>query len=280
MNLNKKRYGFLLTFILAVMLLLLQIMFAIPVAIFEFLIKYPLTKHLGVVGLINTLSFGIIVFIAMLIIKKPAKHLMPLKRCSAKYIFPSTLCIIGLHILVSELDNIIHQVIPFPRNTFLLEGIQLSFWGALIGLVVIAPLTEELFFRGILSRGALIAFGKHWTIFIASLVFAIVHLNLDQIPGAFLIGLFLGWLAWQTDSLLPSIYTHALANALSLAAVFLPFAIPGYNVTSGFPNQPLWFNLMGLFLLASGIFWLTKTKSAQEIAKDIEQPHIEASETL
>lgn len=85
---------------------------------------------------------------------------------------------------------------------------------AVLGVVVLAPVAEELFFRGSL----LSAYGRGRSGVIATAVlFGLAHLSLRSLVPLVLIGLVLGFLVRETGSVFPAIVAHSLANGLSLA---------------------------------------------------------------
>ena len=86
----------------------------------------------------------------------------------------------------------------------------------IISITIMAPLVEELLFRGAI-QGHLLRKGMNpWTaIFIASAIFGIIHMNPIQIPFAFAIGLIFGWLYYRTGSLVPGIVGHFLNNSIA-----------------------------------------------------------------
>ena len=86
----------------------------------------------------------------------------------------------------------------------------------IISITIMAPLVEELFFRGAI-QGHLLRKGMNpWTaLFVASAIFGIVHMNPVQIPFAFAIGLIFGWLYYRTGSLVPGIVGHFINNSLA-----------------------------------------------------------------
>lgn len=92
----------------------------------------------------------------------------------------------------------------------------------LIAVCLIAPVVEELVFRGFLYD----AIGRSappWVAWVAtSALFAVYHLDPVHVIAVFFTGLFLGWLRWQSGSVVPSILAHTANNTLAatLATTF------------------------------------------------------------
>ena len=86
-----------------------------------------------------------------------------------------------------------------------------SFW-AFATTVVAAPIFEEFFLRGIMMRGLLHHTSPAKAILWSAFFFAVIHLNLWQAIGAFIAGIFLGWVYWKTRSLWACIFIHAVNN--------------------------------------------------------------------
>lgn len=84
-----------------------------------------------------------------------------------------------------------------------------------IAVSVVPPLVEEFLFRGILL-GKLRKFGDSPALFLSSMLFALMHGNIIQIPFAFIVGLALGFLTVKTGSILPSIVVHFIVNFRSV----------------------------------------------------------------
>lgn len=79
---------------------------------------------------------------------------------------------------------------------------------------IIAPITEELFYRGMLLK----AFSKanqRFAIIASSVFFGLAHGNIRQFMLAFLLGIFLSHITMKHNSLLPSIIVHIFVNSLS-----------------------------------------------------------------
>ena len=92
----------------------------------------------------------------------------------------------------------------------------------LVALVILAPLTEELIFRGILLSRLLRSMALWWAIITQAAVFALIHLSdpeaIAVLPGLFLIALVLGYAALKTGNLSLPLTLHAGVN---LTAVLL-----------------------------------------------------------
>ncbi len=88
-------------------------------------------------------------------------------------------------------------------------------------VVVMAPLVEELFYRGLLLRVLQRHLGDWTAIVGSSALFALAHFQLLQLPGLFVFGLVSGFLAVRTGRLGPSWLFHAGFNATTLAVLLL-----------------------------------------------------------
>lgn len=87
-----------------------------------------------------------------------------------------------------------------------------------LAIGLLAPLAEELVFRGAILRKLLGMFDekKHWiAIVISALIFGAVHMNIPQFVHATLIGLLLGWMYYRTKSILPGVMFHWINNTVA-----------------------------------------------------------------
>ena len=90
-------------------------------------------------------------------------------------------------------------------------------WGY-VAVGILAPLAEEVVFRGAILRTLLGIMSKknHWVaIIISAAIFGVVHANLAQFINALLMGLLLGWMYYRTGSLVPGILLHWVNNTMA-----------------------------------------------------------------
>lgn len=77
---------------------------------------------------------------------------------------------------------------------------------------ILAPITEEILFRGLVQR-TMLPFGKKFAILVSSLSFALFHGNLIQTPYAFVVGLVLGYVAAE-HNIIWAMVLHMINNLL------------------------------------------------------------------
>jgi membrane protease YdiL (CAAX protease family) len=103
---------------------------------------------------------------------------------------------------------------PFPGGATATVGLVL----VIAVLVVIGPLGEEYYFRGLLftSLGAALP-----ALVIQAALFAALHLIPAAFPVLLIDGLALGWARRRSGSIWPGVLAHSVNNALALALVLL-----------------------------------------------------------
>lgn len=106
----------------------------------------------------------------------------------------------------------------FPQDTVSLNMLNKLLNGGFITLIaicIIAPFVEEILFRGIILRGFLQHYAPLQAIVISAVLFGLIHLNVYQIPGAFIFGCIVGYVFYLCKSIWPCVFIHSLANGLS-----------------------------------------------------------------
>jgi membrane protease YdiL (CAAX protease family) len=104
-----------------------------------------------------------------------------------------------------------------------MEEIFLGMSKNVIGILAIGvfgPICEEVVFRGGIMRPLLKKGLNPWAaIIVSALIFGLAHGNPAQIPFAFAMGLFLGWLYYRTGSVMPGIVCHILNNGIAIVSI-------------------------------------------------------------
>ncbi len=85
--------------------------------------------------------------------------------------------------------------------------------------VLVAPVAEEILFRGFLQPVLKDILGGTRAIFLTSLLFALVHFNLYILLQIFILGVLLGYLYEYTGTLVAPVSVHVLHNSVSLCVL-------------------------------------------------------------
>ncbi len=244
--------------------ILFYIFFAVALA---FIMPEAAANDALFTALLNTVSLGLIILIGHNKTGKSLGEVFPLKKPDLAAILLLLVAGIGFSILMSEVDNLFRSIVPIPQflmKLFLNLVAGKSILASVLLLCIVAPLTEELLFRGLLLGGFLKNYSLKKSILVSSLLFGLFHLNPWQFFSAFFIGILLGWVYYRTGNLLYSILLHAFFNAIPVIILNSGVVIQGYSDMNNLESlQPLWFDLIGVALAAGAflLFWkLTDNK--------------------
>jgi membrane protease YdiL (CAAX protease family) len=158
--------------------------------------------------------------------KEPIMKRLRIKLVGSDLLVSTVYLSLGIIILSDELDRIIHTFLPPPEYILDLNGILqpesiAGFILLFIAVAVIAPLGEELLFRGFLQQ----ILEKHWkditrAILVTSLFFAMIHMNPYWFVQIYILGIVLGFLAWKTGSVIPPLILHSINNTMAMVFSF------------------------------------------------------------
>jgi membrane protease YdiL (CAAX protease family) len=125
---------------------------------------------------------------------------------------------------------------------------QGSLGPAVVALAVLPAFAEELVFRGALARGLATKWPGWAAVLVSGLGFSLYHLIPSQMLGVLPLGLALGLLAVQSNSVIPGMIAHLTNNTIAL--VLSRDELPGVSrVLSAAPEMVL---VAALVLLGCG----------------------------
>lgn len=183
------------------------------------------------------------------------------------------LCFIAgafMQIPLAELGNLVQEVWPvsfdeLARRHRLIN--PTTWWGGvsiLLALVLVAPVTEELLFRGWLLQDLKEQYGARRALVWSSLLFGLVHVQPAAVLYATLGGLVLGAVALRTKSTLASIAMHAGVNALPLLLPATLIRIEGFNTLTQRVEHVHWWLLALGVAGTAGALWIVWRSTACE----------------
>jgi uncharacterized protein len=189
-------------------------------------------------GMIMVLGYGII-FTALMHYKSLSYGALfhassASRRATMLIAFPAIALVLPLiFICMATLDAALVALFPMtPPEQAMLAGLNGGSVTMIVAICVLAPVLEEMLFRGIILRSFLGQYPKWAAILGSAGLFGFAHMNLYQYVGAVLIGVLLGWLYERSRSLLPCIALHAAYNT---ACITLGVG-DGGDAQAGFPQ--------------------------------------------
>ncbi len=115
--------------------------------------------------------------------------------------------------------------VPEPEMPDLLQPTLISLLLNIVHTAVLPALVEEMIFRGYIL-GALRPHGDGLAIVLSAVLFGLFHGNVLQIPFALILGLVMGYLTVQTDSIWPAVLLHFTNNLMSVLLTFFGKCFP------------------------------------------------------
>ena len=208
-------------------------------------------------GPMSALSYGLsmaLTIVGVLIYRKLRRGEGRVFRLSLRGFNP--MLILWGFVLVLITGIVIEPVLNLFPESFLelLNNMGANGGWSVLMLAILAPVLEEILFRGILLEAVREKYSSGRAIVVSALMFGVIHIIPQQVVNAFVIGLILGFIYVRTDSLWPVIIIHALNNAM--AYVIMQWS-DGANITvrSLIENDTIYAVVYGMALavfIASG----------------------------
>ncbi len=205
--------------------LLIVVLFLLEIGVAEVLLSFDSFANVNPMDLwaLITVAGNGVLFSALLAYKKMShRELFHSARHSVAstlgvLALPVMLLVPGLVLVTSTINSIVVEAFPMSaEQVALFDAMGSEAPIALMFTCVIAPLLEEMLFRGVILRSFLLQYSRTAAIIGSSVLFGIAHLNLYQFVTALIAGLILGWLYERTRSLWPCILLHAANNTFAV----------------------------------------------------------------
>lgn len=162
------------------------------------------------------------------------------KKISAKAVLISIgigVIVYFLNVFVASFFNVLLALFGYSSSSSSITPSSYPFWLFLVNVLVSAVLPgicEETAHRGLLLKG-LSGHGQKTALILSSLLFGLMHMNIDQFFYATLIGFLVGYLALICDSIYPAMIIHFMNNFLSTFAGYSSFNNLGFeSIINGF----------------------------------------------
>ncbi|MDO9576897.1 MAG: ABC transporter permease subunit/CPBP intramembrane protease [Candidatus Cloacimonadales bacterium] len=148
-------------------------------------------------------------------------------------------------IVVAVLGQLINLVFPISESYVegmknLLTASDGGFWYSILVIGVLAGICEETLFRGYIINGfKKLGFWK--SIIISGVLFGIFHLDPFRLIPASLLGMWMGYLLLQTNSIFVPMFAHFINNSLTIVITTYGDKIPVLKTLATADIIPYWY---------------------------------------
>jgi membrane protease YdiL (CAAX protease family) len=209
----------------------------------------------------NIAALSLVVALGVKRARRPVRETLALRGFPIGLLGPMTVLALTGSILVAEIGNLTQEVFPVPKTLqdmfykILRADSASEFLKRAAILSLVAPVTEELAFRGLFQQGLTANYGTRKGIAITALCFGVFHLIPWQAFGATLIGVLLGIVVLRTGSIFAGMALHAIWNLLPLVAISVlrNVSLPGYE----FHGEEIRHIPIATLIVAASVFGLT-----------------------
>lgn len=218
--------------------------------------------------LVGELFLPVPIFIWARNFKIDTRHLFRLNRVSVSSVIASIPLAVGLTIITDEFDRIAQSLVSVPAEFSKFQEIMtitdpLSAFFIIAVVIIVAPFIEELIFRGFFQRILEYRFNDVTkAVLYSALSFAIIHFNPWWVVQIYIIGIFMGYVAWRTDSIWISFILHAINNGMAVVFTHLSKNSLGWYEWRGHVSPIIL--ILGALLLVGGIHWFVRSTPIAE----------------
>ena len=133
---------------------------------------------------------------------------------------PVLMIIPAMTLAVWTVEAVLFQFFPVAHwQEAMFDHMMSNGFASLVTVCLLAPVLEEMLFRGVILRSFLHQYSRWTAILGSAFLFGLAHLNVYQFAAGLFIGTILGWLYERTRSLWPSILLHGAYN-IAVTAIY------------------------------------------------------------
>ncbi|MCB2339063.1 CPBP family intramembrane glutamic endopeptidase [Clostridium estertheticum] len=264
-TINIKKITIKEAFFIMLLIVLLELLGQIPIVIINILSKKYSTA-LPYINLVADVIVKYFIITLFLILYSKISYDMPRKQSldKKKFIYVAII-IIGYRLAYN--NSLFYLVDNVPMPNFIIHAFEELFISPIIMILssaVIAPIYEEVIFRGILLKGMANKINSNLALIISALIFALLHMNIPQGINAFLLGLIIGAIYLSSNSIYLCIFAHFINNSV---AIIISGALQLLSGKSGKYSMIICSVefLVGITILIFAYRWYTRNKPGDTV---------------
>lgn len=244
-----------------------------------FNVMLPMNTFVDFSGVINEFTMMVSVVISMLLpfslyamyVKIPLHCALPVRSVPAGLIISATFVCLAVTVLSGYCADSVY---------YLFDAANIHFYDSLsdipsemletvlycVNTILIAPIIEEIAFRGFLMQ-SLRRFGDSFALIVSAVLFGLLHVSPVSIFYAIPMGLVMGYFVLFTGSLHTAMIVHFINNLLAvlLTVAFQHFPESGYLFSVGFDTASVVLGILAVIWLMRHYENIFSLKSSQTV---------------
>lgn len=188
------------------------------------------------------------------ILRARGKNLLKIckpRKVKVKNIILIILIVVGYSLTLSAVSLYVVKYFPSYNDTAKTISSTMSSWIGIIAVVILAPIFEEIMFRGIILTEISDNLKIVPAVIIQAIIFGIYHMNIFQGLYASILGLVLGYVCVKTKTIASSITGHITFN---ICGTFVFPILLSYTSRYG-----IGYIILGIIILCVATFYFNKT---------------------
>lgn len=202
---------------------------------------------------LSFLSIAIVTVFMYRIKKIPVRRLFPIHYGVIDFLPGVIFSTFGIYVF--NIFLVSHLIYLFPEmgeiNEAFVKALPDNILFFVLFAVILAPLSEEFFFRGLIFNGMRIRFSFMKSLIISTILFSGIHVNPSQVISTLTIGLFFGYLMDRAGSILVPILAHSLYNSYGILFSFLFENVELIRDLPGIKTDAYTYNIIDVFAIAA-----------------------------
>ena len=182
--------------------------------------RWPATINIVVVVYELVYVFPVVV---VLLFKQARPEILGFRSFTLKNLAIGCGLLFGAYLIIMVHNLLLLSFGIAPQGEYLTElfNSEEDFWVLVFVGVIIAPLAEEIFFRGFLFSGFRQKYGWKRAALLSATLFSVAHLQLIILIPTFLMGFVLAYLFHRSKSIWPGVILHLAVNAFTFGVIYL-----------------------------------------------------------
>lgn len=217
------------------------------------------------------ISYMLSILFILATTRQPILNLVPVDKAKISFYFEGTGVLLGLSVIGAVSSGIITVLLKdvgiSVNNTIATPSLTpFAIVSYFIIYAFLPAFFEEIMFRGIILN-LLKKYSNGFAVFTSSILFALLHQNISQIPFAFISGAALALFAMRTNSIVVPMVMHFINNCFAVALSLIRIYCSDTYITVIFLSVYAIYLILGILGAANLVkktestFGITRTKS-------------------